>query len=662
MSTPPPTGHASSSSPSRPLTDLLEAQSALLAEAAEAIPHTFASCTYALGPRRQAVHLCLTCDVPRGLCDACAVACHHADHNQLELFPKRNFRCDCPTTAVPGACSLHRGEGAGIGPRSGEREKENEENIYGQNFWGVFCRCSRPYDARTERETMVECVTCEDWFHESCLNLRERPAPRDLDSADDSTKAKTTAEASNPSDGDEAKGPEDEDLEGKPANSKTTVETASPSDGDQAEDAEDDDDDAASVSSLPPALLTAEDFDAFVCASCVASIPALKRIAGTRGAPIVIRDEPSGAWHTLDDVSPTRTPRGQDREEADTVDVEAVDAETAGSVPASAGTKRERSVEPAGTSEAASPDAKRARLYPPDLDGIPSHVGTKRERSVEPAETSEAALPDAKRARLSLPNPDGIPAHAGVKREHSGEPTGTSEVASPPDAKRAQLSSPGHDGMPAHAGAKREHSGEPTGTSEAASPPDAKRARLSSPDHDGPDREPDGPDVKVCLAPSPNMLAQEILDRVPPLAEVKSAEAKDERRQPQQPPPPRGSTHPLSAGDVFLTEGWRERWCRCPECLSSLSAHPYLLAEEETYEPPEDPDSALSLEELGMRALQTLPREKTLDGIRAFNDMRDDLMSYLRPFAREGNAVSEADVRAFFEARREKDASRAAMG
>lgn len=31
---------------------------------------------------------------------------------------------------------------------------------------------------------------------------------------------------------------------------------------------------------------------------------------------------------------------------------------------------------------------------------------------------------------------------------------------------------------------------------------------------------------------------------------------------------------------------------------------------------------AFSLEELGMRALQSLPRDRALDGIRAFNEMR----------------------------------------
>jgi E3 ubiquitin-protein ligase UBR7 len=72
-----------------------------------------------------------------------------------------------------------------------------------------------------------------------------------------------------------------------------------------------------------------------------------------------------------------------------------------------------------------------------------------------------------------------------------------------------------------------------------------------------------------------------------------------------------------------------------------------------------------------MRALERLPRDRAIDGIRAFNDMRlvpsfdassetsitrvnrDDLLAYLRPFAQEGRIVSEADVRLFFESLRE---------
>ncbi|KAJ3569823.1 hypothetical protein NP233_g4802 [Leucocoprinus birnbaumii] len=108
------------------------------------------------------------------------------------------------------------------------------------------------------------------------------------------------------------------------------------------------------------------------------------------------------------------------------------------------------------------------------------------------------------------------------------------------------------------------------------------------------------------------------------------------------------SSTSLGTGDIFLTEGFRDRWCRCDTCQPPLRARPYLLEEEETYEPPEDPDSGLSLEELGMRALERIPRDRAIDGIHAFQEMRDDLMKFLRPFAQEGKVVNEADVRGFF--------------
>lgn len=58
------------------------------------------------------------------------------------------------------------------------------------------------------------------------------------------------------------------------------------------------------------------------------------------------------------------------------------------------------------------------------------------------------------------------------------------------------------------------------------------------------------------------------------------------------------------------------------QCLLYLSARSYLEEEEETYEPPEDPDAGLSLEELGMRALERLPKEQAINGIMAFQEMR----------------------------------------
>ncbi|KAJ3476436.1 hypothetical protein NLI96_g11158 [Meripilus lineatus] len=162
-------------------------------------------------------------------------------------------------------------------------------------------------------------------------------------------------------------------------------------------------------------------------------------------------------------------------------------------------------------------------------------------------------------------------------------------------------------------------------SSSAADEPQTKRVREGEAESNGTNGVHTS-QCSPCLAPPSNSFAQKIY------AQSDSS-----------------GTSSLGTGDIFLTEGWRDRWCRCPSCLPSLEAHPYLFKEEETYEPPEDPDSGLSLEELGLRALQRLPRDRAIDGIRAFNAMRDELMNHLRPFAQEQKEVTEADIRAFFD-------------
>jgi E3 ubiquitin-protein ligase UBR7 len=80
----------------------------------------------------------------------------------------------------------------------------------------------------------------------------------------------------------------------------------------------------------------------------------------------------------------------------------------------------------------------------------------------------------------------------------------------------------------------------------------------------------------------------------------------------------------------------------------------------------------MSLEELGLRALErSVPRERAIDGIHAFNAMkyanfpaymsnpliqnpRDKLIQHLKPFATEGRAVEETDIRGFFETLKEQ--------
>src|SRR5690606_10047002 len=88
----------------------------------------------------------------------------------------------------------------------------------------------------------------QDWFHESCCNLRERPSSRE------------------------------------PTPEPTT-----------------DDADDASSTGLPPPLISADDYDSFVCGTCVSRIPILKKYAGSPGALMVARDSADEKWRRIGD-------------------------------------------------------------------------------------------------------------------------------------------------------------------------------------------------------------------------------------------------------------------------------------------------------------------------------------------------------------------------
>lgn len=121
-------------------------------------------------------------------------------------------------------------------------------------------------------------LPAQDWFHESCLNLRERPPPRE----------------SSP------------DLP----------------DPDDATTHEDDRSDASS--GLPPPLVSADDYDSFVCAACVSKAPILRRYAGTKGVVMVVRDGERGSWRRLEGDSPGKSQESSDEPLLDVADPQPV--------------------------------------------------------------------------------------------------------------------------------------------------------------------------------------------------------------------------------------------------------------------------------------------------------------------------------------------------
>ena len=69
------------------------------------------NCTYMTGGymKRQALYSCLTCikdsSNPAGICLACSYRCHE-DCDLVELYTKRNFRCDCGNSKLDNECKL----------------------------------------------------------------------------------------------------------------------------------------------------------------------------------------------------------------------------------------------------------------------------------------------------------------------------------------------------------------------------------------------------------------------------------------------------------------------------------------------------------------------------------------------------------------------------
>lgn len=121
------------------------------------------------------------------------------------------------------------------------------------------------------------------------------------------------------------------------------------------------------------------------------------------------------------------------------------------------------------------------------------------------------------------------------------------------------------------------------------------------------------------------------------------------------PSPP---TEPFS---LFFKDDFRASFCRCPACFPHLAIHPQLLEEEESYEQSLSHSSAGSdgagstlgsragsLLDRGERALNTMDRVKAIEGVMAFNHLKEKLTPFFKEFAESGRVISAEDVKAHF--------------
>lgn len=154
---------------------------------------------------------------------------------------------------------------------------------------------------------------------------------------------------------------------------------------------------------------------------------------------------------------------------------------------------------------------------------------------------------------------------------------------------------------------------------------------------------------------------------------------------------------------LFLREGFRDHFCRCAACYSLLRAHPQLLEEEESYEPPLSEDGnegresvgTGSLLDRGEAALNNIDRVRAIgefssfairtpipttsvfwivgyevktytlqisEGVMVYNHLKDKVKSFLQPFAASGQPVGAEDIKAYFEKLRGDDEAIKAAG
>ncbi|TDZ14384.1 Protein mlo2 [Colletotrichum orbiculare MAFF 240422] len=118
-------------------------------------------------------------------------------------------------------------------------------------------------------------------------------------------------------------------------------------------------------------------------------------------------------------------------------------------------------------------------------------------------------------------------------------------------------------------------------------------------------------------------------------------------------PPP-----PSQEFSLFLTEDFRNHICRCSSCYRNLDPHPQLLEEEETYEPPlsdgghsehgGSTNGSGSLLERGESALRNVDRVRAIEGVMAYNHLKEQLKPFFQQFAESGQAIGAEDIKTYF--------------
>ncbi|GME90166.1 unnamed protein product [Ambrosiozyma monospora] len=94
--------------------------------------------------------------------------------------------------------------------------------------------------------------------------------------------------------------------------------------------------------------------------------------------------------------------------------------------------------------------------------------------------------------------------------------------------------------------------------------------------------------------------------------------------------------------------------------IKLMKSHSFMFESDPIYQPPDDPESDdnSSIFELGMKSLNRMPVESALGGIEAYEQIKNKLTEFFKPFAQENRVVTKEEVVEFFEKEKENAASR----
>lgn len=114
---------------------------------------------------------------------------------------------------------------------------------------------------------------------------------------------------------------------------------------------------------------------------------------------------------------------------------------------------------------------------------------------------------------------------------------------------------------------------------------------------------------------------------------------------------------PTGQMSLFFKSDFRKHLCRCADCFPLLVPHPQLLEEEENYEPSISESEAEaggstqgsgSIYDRGESALKNVDRVRAIEGVMAYNHLKEKLKPFFAQFAESGQAISAEDIKAHF--------------